>query len=230
MAFNFFGGGNGGNGVQVDYNQLFDQMANTYGWGQPTSMSDVFNTGLLNGYNSFAGQMAGVNNAFAGVAALNSANNQALNRANADYATGYSAPVEVARLQQEGQNQRLQALSPLLTGLFGTGGGAGTGGSGGGLTGFNAVGPDGKTFASASLGSGGGSTGGQLGQAQPGNQSSAQPTNIGSLGARKLNDPDLYTPAGTYPYQGMRPTPAQVAQIRQMQMDRVKNQSLSGGY
>ena len=172
----------GGNDITLDYNKLYDQMLSS----QPTppslsqSMSNYFNGNLLGGYENFGNQMNGVMGAFGNVAAMNSANNQALNNANVSYAATQT-PVEVARIQQQGQNDRLNALSPLLQGLFsGFGGNSGSGSAApsGGMTGFSAVGPDGKQFASASLGGGGGSSGSQVGEAQPGNSSTAQPTNL----------------------------------------------------
>lgn len=159
----------------IDFNALFSQM----GAAQPSLQQSLIGN-QLGGFQNFGSQLQGAMGAFGNVAALNSANNQALNQANLGYATGYQAPVEIERMRQEGQNQRMSALSPLLSGLFGGGSGSG----GGGLTGFNAVGADGKSYASASLGSGtgagGGSSGGQIGQPQPGNASTAQPTDVNS--------------------------------------------------
>lgn len=194
------------------------------------NMSGYLNNQLMGGQQNFGNQMQGAMGAFGQVAALNSLNNQALNNANLNYATGYQGPLDIARLQtegatalersrqegalalerlrQEGSNQRFSQLSPMLSSLFGTGGGNTGGSMGGGapagLTGFNAIGADGQKFASAQLGSGaaaggGGSTGGQVGAPQPGNPSTAQPTNVAAYTAPKkipmvppANVPDGY--------------------------------------
>lgn len=160
--------------MNIDWNQLYSQQMAS----QP-SLVQQLNGGLLGGYQNFGNQMSDAMGAFGHVAALNSANNQALNNANVNYAASQT-PVEVARIQQDGQNARLNALAPLLQGLFSGSSSAG-GGSGGaapaGMTGFSAVGADGKQFASATL-PGGGSSGSQLGQPQPGNSSTAQPTSL----------------------------------------------------
>lgn len=80
------------------------------------------NTGQMG--NNFAGNMLGqgintmnnlgstIGNAFGQAAALSSQNYQA------------GMPLEIERLRQQGQNQRLQSMAPLLAGIFGGGGGS----------------------------------------------------------------------------------------------------------
>jgi hypothetical protein len=115
---------------------------------QTFSYPQFFNNMLVGGYANAGNQMQ---NAMQQIGQVNKNNQIAstMNRAN------YDAPVDVARINADAQteiaNSRTNALSPLLQALVGGLGGFSTA-FGNPSGGFNAVGADGKQFASATQG------------------------------------------------------------------------------